>query len=131
MNAVGGTDLSAGQDMSLSGKNVAIDSGKVQIDGKFETRIAQDALTLRVGGSVVNAIQSVQSVQQATQATDNKRMQAMAAATAALAAKMCCFNRLSERVMARDFARQVVELQVRAAILTRLGKPMTVADTMP
>ena len=58
----------------------------------------------------------------------------MAAATAALAAKMCCFNRLGERVMLLDFARQVAELQVRAAILnrcTRLGKPMTVADNMP
>ena len=39
-----------------------------------------------------------------------------------------------ERVMARDFDRQVAELQVRAAILnrfTRLGTPTTVAVTMP
>lgn len=44
-------------------------------------------------------------------------------------AKMNCFKRLGERVMARDFERQVVELQVRAAILnrfTRLGTPTTV-----
>ncbi|AXE31370.1 IS5 family transposase [Chromobacterium phragmitis] len=43
--------------------------------------------------------------------------------------KMRCFKRLGERVMARDFDRQVAELQVRAAILnrfTRLGTPMTV-----
>ncbi|MDH2430957.1 IS5 family transposase [Pokkaliibacter sp. MBI-7] len=43
--------------------------------------------------------------------------------------KMHCFKRLGERVMARDFDRQVAELQVRAAILnrfTRLGTPMTV-----
>jgi hypothetical protein len=36
--------------------------------------------------------------------------------------------------MARDFDRQVAELQVRAAILnrfTRLGTPTTVAVTMP
>ena len=42
---------------------------------------------------------------------------------------MRCFKRLGERVMARDFDRQVVELQVRAAVLnhfTRLGTPITV-----
>lgn len=39
------------------------------------------------------------------------------------------FKLLDERVMARDFDRQVAELQVRAAILnrfTRLGAPNTV-----
>ena len=44
--------------------------------------------------------------------------------------KMRCFKLLGERVMARDFDRQVAELQVRAAIrnrFTRLGTPMTVA----
>jgi len=48
--------------------------------------------------------------------------------------KMRCFKLLGERVMARDFDRQVAELQVRAAILnrfTRLGTPMTAAVTMP
>lgn len=45
-------------------------------------------------------------------------------------AKMHCFKRLGERVMARSFARQVVELHVRVALLnrfTRLGTPVTVA----
>jgi hypothetical protein len=44
--------------------------------------------------------------------------------------KMRCYKLLGERVMARDFDRQVAELQVRAAILnrfTRLGTPTTVA----
>lgn len=44
--------------------------------------------------------------------------------------KMRCFKLLGERVMARDFDRQVAELQVRAAILnrfTRLGTPTTMA----
>jgi hypothetical protein len=39
------------------------------------------------------------------------------------------FKRLGVRVMARDFDRQVAELQVRAAILNRfttLGTPKTV-----
>lgn len=44
--------------------------------------------------------------------------------------KMRCFKLLGERVMARDFDRQVAELQIRAALLNRftyLGTPMTVA----
>jgi len=44
--------------------------------------------------------------------------------------KMRCFKLLGERVMARTFARQVVELQVRAAVLNRfthLGNPVTQA----
>jgi hypothetical protein len=43
--------------------------------------------------------------------------------------KMRCFKLLGERVMARDFDRQVAELQVRAALLNRftlLGTPVTV-----
>ncbi len=43
--------------------------------------------------------------------------------------KMRCVKLLGERVMARDFKRQVAELQVRAAILnrfTQLGTPETV-----
>ncbi|KIA79206.1 transposase [Chromobacterium piscinae] len=43
--------------------------------------------------------------------------------------KMRCFKLLGERVMARDFDRQVAELQVRAAIRNRftcLGTPTTV-----
>ena len=44
--------------------------------------------------------------------------------------KMRCFKLLGERVAARDFDRQVVELQIRVAILnrfTQLGRPHTVA----
>jgi hypothetical protein len=43
--------------------------------------------------------------------------------------KMRCFKLLGERVMARDFDRQVAELQIRAALLnrfTQLGTPTTV-----
>ena len=48
--------------------------------------------------------------------------------------KMRCFKLLGERVMARDFDRQVAELHLRAAILNRLrtlSTPTTVAVTMP
>lgn len=44
--------------------------------------------------------------------------------------KMRCFKLLGERVMARTFKRQVVELQMRAAVLnrfTKLGCPVTVS----
>ena len=44
--------------------------------------------------------------------------------------KMHCFKRLGERVMARTFERQVVELHVRVALLnrfTQIGRPTTVA----
>ncbi len=43
--------------------------------------------------------------------------------------KMHCFKRLGDRVMARTFERQVVELHVRVALLnrfTQLGRPTTV-----
>jgi hypothetical protein len=43
--------------------------------------------------------------------------------------KMRCPKLLGERIMARDYDRQVAELQVRAAVLnrfTRLGTPLTV-----
>ncbi len=46
--------------------------------------------------------------------------------------KMRCLKLLGERVIARDFDRQVAELQVRAAVLNgfmRLGRPMT--EPMP
>ncbi len=44
--------------------------------------------------------------------------------------KMGCFKRLGEKVSAGTFERQVVELNIRAAILNRfteLGRPNTVA----
>lgn len=43
--------------------------------------------------------------------------------------KMHCFKRLGERVVARTFERQVVELRIRVALLNRftyLGRPQTV-----
>ena len=42
---------------------------------------------------------------------------------------MHCFKRLGERVTARTFERQVVELHVRVALLNRfsqIGRPQTV-----
>ena len=42
-----------------------------------------------------------------------------------LETKMRCFKLLGERVMARDFDRQIAELQIRAAILNRFTAPGT------
>lgn len=38
---------------------------------------------------------------------------------------MQCFKLMDERVMARDFDRQVAELQMRAVILNRFTQPDT------
>jgi hypothetical protein len=49
--------------------------------------------------------------------------------TSLVETKKHCFKRLGERVMARTFERQVVELHVRVAALnrfTQLGRPTTV-----
>ncbi|MEY4592172.1 MAG: hypothetical protein RIR18_1067, partial [Pseudomonadota bacterium] len=46
--------------------------------------------------------------------------------------KMRCLKLLGERIMSRNFDRQVAELQVRASLLnrfTQLGTPVTVAMT--
>jgi chromosome condensin MukBEF MukE localization factor len=43
---------------------------------------------------------------------------------------MRCFKLLGERIMSRDFDRQVAELQIRTSVLnrfTRLGTPIMVA----
>ncbi|MBB3121280.1 two-partner secretion domain-containing protein [Pseudoduganella violacea] len=82
---VGGSDLNAAKDMSLSGKSVTIDPGKDAEKGKFELTRVQDGLTLAIGGTVVDAIQAIQTANKATQ-TKNSRVQALAAATAAMQA---------------------------------------------
>jgi hypothetical protein len=46
--------------------------------------------------------------------------------------KMRCIKLLGERIMSRDFNRQVAELQIRAALLnrfTQLGTPVTIIKT--
>ncbi|HAV37543.1 MAG TPA: hypothetical protein DCX52_14520 [Massilia sp.] len=84
---ISGSDLSAGQDMSLSGKSVAITAGTDDVNDKFTTKTTQTGLTLAVGGSVVNAIQTAQGMSAAASQTSNGRMKALAAAAAAMTAK--------------------------------------------
>jgi filamentous hemagglutinin len=84
---VSGSDVNAGHDMDLAGKSVTIDPGHDDSNGKFETKMTQDGLTLAIGGTVVSAIQAAQSMSQAAGQTSDSRVQALAAATAAMAAK--------------------------------------------
>lgn len=80
---ISGSDLSAGQDLNLSGKSVAITAGTDDVNDKFTTKMTQTGLTLVVGGSVVNAIQTAQGMSAAASQTKNGRMKALAAAVAA------------------------------------------------
>jgi filamentous hemagglutinin len=84
---VSGSDLSAGKDMSLAGKIVAITPGADDVKGKFTSKMTQDAFTLAIGGSVVHAIQAAQSMGAAAEQTSSGRLKALAAASAAMAAK--------------------------------------------
>lgn len=81
-----GSDLSAGKDIDLSGKSVAITAGVDDVNGKFTTKMTQDAITLAIGGSVVNAIQTAQAMKAAGKKTSSTRHQALAAAAAVMTA---------------------------------------------
>jgi filamentous hemagglutinin len=83
---ISGSDLTAGKDMSLGGKSVAISAGVDDVNDKFTTKMTQTGLTLAVRGSVVNAIQTAQGMSGAAAQTSNGRMKALAAAAAAMTA---------------------------------------------
>jgi filamentous hemagglutinin len=84
---IAGSDLSAGSDINLAGKSVSITPGVDAVNGKFTSKMTQDAFTLAIGGSVVNAIQSAQGMGAAAGQTSSGRLKALAAASAAMAAK--------------------------------------------
>ena len=84
---ISGSDLSAGQDMILTGQSVAITPGADDVNGKFSTKMTQTGLTLAVGGSVVNAVQTAQSMNAAGAQTSGSRHKALAAAAAVMTAK--------------------------------------------
>jgi filamentous hemagglutinin len=84
---IAGTDLQAGHDLNLLGKSVSITPGVDDVTGKFTTKMTQDALSLSIGGSVVNAIQSTQQMSSAAGQTSSSRLKALAAASAAMTVK--------------------------------------------
>lgn len=83
---VSGSDVAAAQDINLLGKRVTIDEGRDTTQSKLVTKMEQDALTLSIGGSVINALQTMQEMGEAAGKTKNARVKALAAATAAMAA---------------------------------------------
>ena len=118
---------------------------RVSADGAYDTRACLDAIALR-GAQAVIPPRKTASLWKRTSPGSASRNEAVRACKrlgwpiwkvwsgyhrrSLVETKMHCFKRLGERVTARTFERQVVELQVRAALLNRfsqLGRPQTVA----
>jgi filamentous hemagglutinin len=81
-----GSDLSAGKDMTLTGRSVVITPGTDDVNSKLTSKMTQDGFTLAIGGSVVNAIQNAQSMGTAAGQTSVGRLKALATASAAMTA---------------------------------------------
>ena len=116
---------------------------KVSADGAYDTRACHAAIAARSASAVIPARKNARPWQETTPGAQARNE--ILRATRRLGrtiwrrwsgyhrrslveAKMRCFKLLGERVMARDFDRQVAELQIRAAILNRftaLGTPLT------
>ena len=117
--------------------------GKVSADGAYDTRVCHAAIAARGAYAVIPARKNARPWQENTPGAQARNE--ILRATRRLGrtiwrrwsgyhrrslveTKMRCFKLLGERVMARDFDRQVAELQIRAAILNRftaLGTPQT------
>ncbi len=115
----------------------------VSADGAYDTKGCHEAIALREAAAIIPIRKNGKAWKEKT-AGDKARNEILAATRylgrplwktwsgyhrrSLVETKMRCFKLLGERVMARDPHRQVVELQVRAAILnnyTRLGVPHT------
>ena len=117
----------------------------VSADGAYDTRACLDAIAQR-GAQVVIPPRKTASLWKRESPGAASRNEAVRACKrlgwsiwkvwsgyhrrSLVETKMHCFKRLGERVAARTFERQVVELHVRAALLNRfsqLGRPQTIA----
>lgn len=117
--------------------------GKVTADGAYDTRGCHAAIAARSACAVIparrNARPWLENTPGAQARNETVRTTRRLGRTiwrrwsgyhrrSLVETKMRCFKLLGERVMARDFDRQVAELQIRAAILNRftaLGTPQT------
>ena len=117
--------------------------GKATADGAYDTRGCHAAIAARDACAVIparkNARPWLENTPGAQARNDTVRATRRLGRTiwrrwsgyhrrSLVETKMRCFKLLGERVMARDFDRQVAELQIRAAILNRftaLGTPQT------
>ena len=86
-------------------------------DGAYDTKACHEAIALREAQAIIPVRKNARKPWK-----ENHRR-------SLVEAKMRCVKLMGELVMARDFDRQVAELQVCAAILnrfTQLGTPKTV-----
>jgi Transposase DDE domain len=114
-------------------------------DGAYDTKGCHQAIAERGASAIIpcrkNAklckgdglgVQARNDIVQATQRLGSKVWKCWSGyhRRSLVETKMHCFKRLGERVMARTFERQVVELHVRVALLnrfTQMGRPETTA----
>jgi hypothetical protein len=118
---------------------------RISADGAYDTKACYSAITERGAIAVIPPRRDARRWKREV-AGSHVRNEAIAAckrfgrriwktwsgyhARSLVETKMHCFKRLGERVMARTFERQVMELQVRVALLNRfsqMGRPQTVA----
>jgi hypothetical protein len=117
--------------------------GKVSADGAYDTRACHAAIAAREASAVIPARKNARPWLETTPGAHARneilrttrrfgrtiwRRWSGYHRRSLVETKMRCFKLLGERVMARDFDRQVAELQIRAAILNRftaLGTPQT------
>lgn len=117
--------------------------GKVSADGAYDTRGCHAAIAARSACAVIPARKNARPWLENTPGAQARNEILRATRRfgrtiwrrwsgyhrrSLVETKMRCFKLLGERVMARDFDRQVAELQIRAAILNRftaLGTPQT------
>ncbi len=126
---------------------IALDEpmASVSADGAYDTRACHEAIAQRGAAAIIPPRKNAQ-IWKSPSAGAKVRNEAVLACKrlgrriwkawsgyhrrSLVETKMHCFKRLGERVMARTFERQVVELQVRVSLLNRfsqLGRPETVA----
>ena len=117
----------------------------VSADGAYDTKNCHDAIAKRGADAVIPVRKNAALWKEKTEGA-KARNEALCATErlgraiwkkwsgyhrrSLVETKMRCFKLLGERAMARDFDRQVAELQIRAALLNRfsfLGTPVTVA----
>ena len=149
IRAIEVTDNSVGDAPMLPGLMAQIPAaepvGSVSADGAYDTRACHEAIAQRGAAAIIPPRKNAQ-VWKSQSTGAQVRNEAVLACKrlgwriwkvwsgyhrrSLVETKMHCFKRLGERVMARTFERQVVELHVRVALLNRfsqLGRPVTVA----
>ena len=117
----------------------------VSADGAYDTKACHEAIAQRAAQAIIPPRKNAKLWKEAGAVGAKVRNEAVKACQrfgqrlwkkwsgyhrrSLVETKMHCFKRLGERVMARTFERQVVELQVRVALLnrfTQMGRPVTV-----